>query len=674
MNHRSISEASNQSCSSNVSSVSDVSQLTSGVRCQRSCDPCPGSQPDNPEKIYVLRNNRSPDYTVSPCQKKKQCPRRGSNSTRECPSRSTNYSAERLSQESACGKKMKKNKSKPPRTTPDQKQYTERRAGGNCEICPLCNREEIRQPGQNMCPQCNDRIQTAVSNYYQCKCQPMEQQANACSLPSNQSGQPQFNQKPNVQCQQVNSSLSGHPNLNIIVLQDCQNRQELVDQLANAIHRDGGQVLNQQQSGYQQSVANNYQNNYQDNPGYMDYDYFDYNRGYEQPMGYDYRYDMGPGPAYCPAYDVDRYPIRTPCTSFECPMREGPPSRQDLYPRPCGNAWQDQDQGQDCPCTCTCNCEFCRKGFETKEKLALLLAQALEIFVQGYQQKTEKKKNQNQNQNQNKNKTVNQKDKRKSAGSTNVKPEKSRQTNTWRKASAKPPDKTNYLGNRAPTAQKHLPSQEPVQSQPEKQLTSPTNSQAGTEESKNTPLPSNSSTADSSQTNPNYPNYPPFFLPNCQEQRSLPDSSWRGRSRDSCSRFGGGDSRRRRRARRRCKYQNRHPSRQCNSGKQDVEDRRCQEECSCMDTDAGQRRLTSGGCKNSTVLLGLSPIAHYRPGMLKFPVNYLLAGTNCRRSLVRTAAGVTLHQKPYVRDLPSFPRKESSHLDCQANPPAKKWL
>nr|XP_017033097.1 uncharacterized protein LOC108082277 [Drosophila kikkawai] len=697
MNHRSISEASNQSCSSNQSSVSDVSQLTSGVRCQRSCDPCPGSQPDNPEKIYVLRNDRSPDYTVSPCQKKKPCPRRGSNTTRECPSRSTNYSAERLSQESACGKKMKKNKSKPPRTTPDQKQYTERRAGGNCEICPLCNREEIRQPGQNMCPQCNDRIQTAVSNYYQCKCQPMEQQANACSLPSNQSGQPQFNQKPNVQCQQVNSSLSGHPNLNIIVLQDCQNRQELVDQLANAIHRDGGQVLNQQQSGYQQSVANNYQNNYQDNPGYMDYDYFDYNRGYEQPMSYDYRYDMGPGPAYCPgpahcpgpgqclgpgpgpalysnSYDVDRYPIRTPCTSFECPMREGPPSRQDLYPRPCGNAWQDQDQGQDCPCTCTCNCEFCRKGFETKEKLALLLAQALEIFVQGYQQKTEKKKNQNQNQNQNKNKTVTQKDKRKSAGSTNVKPEKSKQTNTWRKASGKPPDKTNYLGNRAPTAQKHLPSQEPVQSQPEKLVTSPTNSQAGTEESKNTPLPSNSSTADSSQTNPNYLNYPAFFLPNCQEQRSLPDSSWRGRSRDSCSRFGGGDSRRRRRARRRCKYQNRHPSRQCNSGKQDVEDRRCQEECSSMDTDAGQRRLTSGGGKNSTVLLGLSPIAHYRPGMLKFPVNYLLAGTNCRRSLVRTAAGVTLHQKPYVRDLPSFPRKESSHLDCQANPPAKKWL
>lgn len=36
---------------------------------------------------------------------------------------------------------------------------------------------------------------------------------------------------------------------------------------------------------------------------------------------------------------------------------------------------------------CICNCPVCRKGFETKEKLAMLIAQALEIFITGYEAK-----------------------------------------------------------------------------------------------------------------------------------------------------------------------------------------------------------------------------------------------------------------------------------------------
>jgi len=179
--------------------------------------------------------------------------------------------------------------------------------GGNCPICQFCGQEEIRQPGQNMCAQCNEKIQAAVDNYHvQCQgqCQPIAGQP--CPYQQNQ---PQY--QPQLQPADQWQQLSGNPYengqqrqgeqpFNIIVLQDCNNHS-LIDQLTAAINRGGGQV--NIQTGAQQSENNNYSNNYysnnyQNNPlsGYIDYEYVDLNRkeyGYEAERDdrYDYGYD-----------------------------------------------------------------------------------------------------------------------------------------------------------------------------------------------------------------------------------------------------------------------------------------------------------------------------------------------------------------------------------------------
>ncbi|KAH8253343.1 hypothetical protein KR032_004983 [Drosophila birchii] len=739
MDHRLSSEAFNQNYSSQESCVSDVPPQAARVRRQRPSEPCPCSQPANPERIFVLRNcDLSPDYVLSPCQES-QCPRCGTNcsgpgscprcgtnctgpgsfpshstnstgscpshstnSSGSCPSHSTNSSAEYPGQEPLCGEKVKPKK--PPKPAPGEKQQAKRHTGGTNDICPLCGQVGDLKSDQHMCAQCNERIHTAVNNYLQCQYEAKEQAVNSY----NQTGQPANGQ--NGQWQETKFA-TGDPNFNVIVLQDCQTKQELFDQLSMAMNRNAGQnsnttnYQNSNTNNYQNSNTNNYQNNYPNNyknntaASYNDYDYVDYNRNYqEHPEPYDCRCDVNPcqvRPPCCYSeggYDDYRCSCRTPCSSsFDSAPREGQCFCQDESL----DDFLDQNSDPGCGCTCTCNCEYCRKGFESKEKLAMLIAQALEIFIQGYQER----RNSPPKPIKKKSKKKNHKE-RTSAGSSEAPPEvgpplwqakpprprrapESRSTDRSygpRKRSPRPPPQIHVLtAVHEPITQSKAEKQAPKMSN--SKVNAKSNSQVnlqrfGSKEkaSRETVVPSESTNAEGS---PGNCNSPIFFLPNSgDELRSAHDFGSAAWAR-SCAKCGGGDSRRRRRARRRNRYhQNRHHHPEWNqSQNREGEDRRWQKEL----CNAANQIKSSGGGKNTAVLLGLSPIAHYRPGMMKFPVNYLLAGTNYRRSLVRTAAGVTLHQKPYmdkdeVKDLPSFPcNKESSHLDCRM-PPTKKWL
>ncbi|XP_017868906.1 PREDICTED: uncharacterized protein DDB_G0283357 isoform X1 [Drosophila arizonae] len=64
-------------------------------------------------------------------------------------------------------------------------------------------------------------------------------------------------------------------------------------------------------------------------------------------------------------------------------------------------------------------------------------------------------------------------------------------------------------------------------------------------------------------------------------------------------------------------------------------------------TKCGKAAFTSGNSGQGQT--GLRPVAHYRPGVLQYPIGYLLAknGECVRRSLVRTAAGATLHERVF---------------------------
>ncbi|TDG48306.1 hypothetical protein AWZ03_005261 [Drosophila navojoa] len=71
-------------------------------------------------------------------------------------------------------------------------------------------------------------------------------------------------------------------------------------------------------------------------------------------------------------------------------------------------------------------------------------------------------------------------------------------------------------------------------------------------------------------------------------------------------------------------------------------------------TKCGKATCPSGNCGQGPtddvpIALGLRPVAHYRPGVLQYPIGYLLAknGECVRRSLVRTAAGATLHERVF---------------------------
>ncbi|KAH8348943.1 hypothetical protein KR084_012646 [Drosophila pseudotakahashii] len=703
---------------------------------------CPGSQ-NAPENMYVLKNcDRCQDYTVQPCNNGCKCPKRGTQCDGQCDISDREKSQVQSQQSFPEAVTPRTKMTQPSKTSLDPASY--RRMGGNCPICQLCGQAEIRHPDQSMCPNCNEKIQSAVDNYYvQCQGQCQQGTGQPCPYRQDQvQSKAQGQQPPPGHWQQLNGSpydaqqqqqQLGEQPFNIIVLQDCNNHA-LIDQLTTAINRGGGQMHTPIQNNTYRNSYSNQPHNYQNNPlsGYLDYEYLDLNRkgyGYEHEREdrYNDGYDMGlwPMDPYYgrDGYEDERYPHSSSCNSYDCP------AKNDLYPKE--DPWRsDQnyeenlspmDNGQS---NCS-NCNCC-KGGDIKDKLALLIAQALEIFISSNQCKQERDKDQDQNLKQGKVKQSEQLDKKqkKRGRRSRSSDRKTINAKVENLLGTSKSSKARLSALATPVSQKRPPndllgtaksSRAKLSAVPS--LFSKTNSLYSTN-SKVAKRSVNPISKDSSMFSSvdvanvgsrykevsNRNEKPPFFLPNCEEHRCKNDcqgicsrkphdcdKGCKSICRGPCSKSGGGDGRSRSKASgKKNRPQQRHARcQQCNQG----EGRQWQEvggttDCpdgtntgavsgalGCAGCGGGKDRNAGGG-KNT--LLGLSPIAHYRPGMLKFPVNYLLAGTNCRRSLVRTAAGVTLHQKPYVnmaeaKDLPEFPcRKKSSSTDCRT--PAKKWL
>jgi len=394
------------------------------------------------------------------------------------------------------------------------------------------------------------------------------------------------------------------------------------------------------------------------------------------------------------------------CNSYDCPAKNDQIPKQDSWD---SNQTYKESQaprnGQANNGACNCNCH----DFETKDKLASLIAKALEIFISSNQCKNDEVKDEEQNQKGGKVKNPEKKvkkPKKRGKRSKSVEPAVNSSTKSAANVKGESPFRT-AKSSKAKLSAISTPFSKvnSIDSTLLKVTKSPI--------SKNSSLygDSNADTVSAGSRNKDRNEKPPFFLPDCEEHRCKndckgicsrkPHDCGRGCKsvcQGPCSKSGGGDGQSRSRASKNKQQQQRHARcQQCNQG----EGRQWQEvggttDCpdgtnaggacappGCSGCGGGQDRSKGGGKDRNTAggkntLLGLSPIAHYRPGMLQFPVNYLLAGTNFRRSLVRTAAGVTLHQKPYVdmadaKDLPNFPcRKKGGSADYET--PAKKWL
>ncbi|XP_022222399.2 uncharacterized protein LOC111074071 [Drosophila obscura] len=612
-------------------------------------------------------------------------------------------------------------KSKSPPTECDMRQPS----GNNCE-CPRPSGLRPSQQSGQLAPQLAP--QQAPQQTIQVAPQQAPQQQAGQWVPIN-SGPSWSPQQPQQQAQQQVQQILADPNsaapLNIIVLQDCDNNA-LIDQLTTAISRSGGHgqepgqghaTLGPPPPGY--SNYNSYNNPLS---GYIDYEMVDFNRGsqqqYNRNMDYDDGYSM----------DMDGYMdgSRSSCDMGSCPAKAPAPgscackSRTctcQCCPNECKTGGGGGGNGENKCCNCDCNCPSCEcKSKQTecdatcgadcarkccKTDLSALLKQALEIFI-GLSEEPKKKKKHRPYSSYSKKKGPS------NADYIKIKRGKNRQRVASGSATMvqNQASKDDFALSRAtsefngPHTANHTALPTPAQS------TMPSPSQTHT----HTPRESLHELGRSRSSNylAHGSEAAPFFLPNCEKNRCKHDCVGRcskpphncskgckSHCKGPCHKRGGGDATSKRRERdaavknARCF--------QCNAGKVVDSGRKWQK----VDTDdiQNERPNTSkpnksaagcAGCMGGSArklggagnvrykigLLGLSPIAHYRPGMLQFPVNYLLTGADTRRSLVRTAAGVTLHQSPYV-DLTEGrkvqPPKKNRKRSKDRRRAAKKW-
>ncbi|EDW31811.1 GL11320 [Drosophila persimilis] len=549
-------------------------------------------------------------------------------------------------------------------------------------------------------------------------------------------GQPWSPQQPQPQQQQPIQQLLGDPNggqpLNIIVLQDCDNNA-LIDQLTTAISRSGGQghANLQPPPNEQDAVQPGYSNYSYNNPlsGYIDYEVVDFNRGsqmqYSRNMDYDDGYDND---GYMDRYQQSRSscditscvaknpPTTCACNSGSCTCKS--------CPKECKS---DGEKTENKSCSCACNCTACEckvqetecdptcggkcaSKCEKKCDLCELLAKALEIFITLSEPKKKKKPH----------RPYSIYSKKKGASNADyIKLRKNK--NRKRVASGSSTQVVNELlkddygmgNNKTRSSMRstfHSVRPTPLHSGMPSPLPSHMNTPV---ESTHELLHQKSLYRHHHEKDHEY-DTDHFFLPNCEKNRckhdclgkcSQPPHSCRkgckSHCRAHCHKQGGGDAAHKKSDLQGGSRQSR--CFQCNEGKS-LYSGRAWQEVDMNDTDFSRprngenkpkkngagcggcaggspaivRRSSAGGVRHKNGLLGLSPIAHYRPGMLKFPVNYLLTGSDTRRSLVRTAAGVTLHQTPYVdlteatkKQLPS--RRKHRKRSRSSRPAAKKW-
>ncbi|XP_034654801.1 uncharacterized protein LOC117892578 isoform X1 [Drosophila subobscura] len=525
--------------------------------------------------------------------------------------------------------------------------------------------------------------------------------------------QPWAPQQPQ-QVQQILADPSGAAPLNIIVLQDCDNNA-LIDQLTTAISRSGGQGQPPPPLGM--DVPHGYSNYKYNNPlsySYTDYEMADYNRAasqqqqYSRHMDYDDGYNMEMD-GYMDTYQQSR----SSCDMASCPVQKPPAACACAKTRSCtckscqseGKPSSSENRSCNCDCKCpTCECktqpEDCEPSCEgdcarkcCKTELSALLTKALEIFIGLSEQPKKRRSKHRPYSSYSKKKGVSNADYLRLKRSKSRKRVASGSTLLAMSEAHKEEFPLEFSSMHTAT---HTPTQSGVATP---QHTHPhTPRESHHELGKRDYLPHGSDAA-------------PFFLPNCEKNRCKHDCQGRcskpphncgkgckGHCKGPCHKRGGGDAASRRQER---SVASRHARCfQCNAGKAldagrtwqpvdtaDLPNERASKlskaggGCAGCAGGSGRRSGGDGHVRRKNGLLGLSPIAHYRPGMLQFPVNYLLTGANTRRSLVRTAAGVTLHQSPHVNlaehtqmQPPRRNRKRSKWQTVPSRPPGKYAL
>ncbi|XP_068144918.1 uncharacterized protein [Drosophila tropicalis] len=696
---------------------------------------CPNSNVprESGENIYVLRNcNECHDYTVRPC-KKCNCP------LRRRPVANPQPQSQNEAHSSKDSRLTEPSTSKPQ----ESQKINRRRSGGTCNdrVCQLCgqyNVAEATPPGgyEGMCIQCNSKIQSAMNTYY------AQQAQGQPPWPNYQPAQPYVYQQAPIPNQWPNQvPITADPTkeapFNIIVLQDCNNNNALIDQLTNAISRIGtnpssqGPRLSNTFNGYNGGLFDYHYLNFHEQPPHHPPQDMYTRRSFQYDDNYnDFQYAQDP--IYQRPYN--EYPNKNP----NLPKLESNDNEFQNYAPPKDGTQQETCNLSSCPDTtnepsdsngCSCDCGYCRKGFETKEKLAELIAQALEIFIMGTKAKSKpdnekivhKKEAKHKIKHKNKLKSVPIERSRSlsrekllsvssklesiNSGGGSLKENLSKNPSkvfesvkSFKMRSAKEKKSKHYSkkshdkvihrggGGGGPVNDKH----DFLQRSHRDHLASNTESKT-------------------------------FFLPNCAKNQCKSgcggrcakpphncNSGCKGCCRAACAKSntgtggvgganggggadGDGDSRTR-------PINSRHARCfQCNSGKPGHRQWHEYDADSCPMRQkdgggggggGGKGRCCGGagytgrrlGGKSPAIcaVTGLSRIAHYRPGMLNFPVNYIIDGIHSKRSsLVRTAAGVTLQQGPFLMTAthaPHLPRIPMHPNANETKKQRKKWL
>ncbi|XP_023031673.1 uncharacterized protein LOC6638240 isoform X2 [Drosophila willistoni] len=713
------------------------------------CKPrgCPNSNVprESGENIYVLRNcNECHDYTVRPCRK---C---------NCPLRRRSAENPQLQSQNEAHLSEDSRLTEPSTSKPKEiHKINRRRSGGTChdQVCQLCGQHNVAEatpPGgyEGMCIQCNSKIQNAMNTFYA----QQAHQAGQPPWPNYQPAQPYVYQQapmPNQWPNQVPSTAdpTKEAPFNIIVLQDCHNNNALIDQLTNAISRIG---TNPSSQGPRLS------NNIYGHGGLIDYQYINYNEP-PPPHPHDmytrrsYQYDNYNDFQYAQNPTYQRPYPENPNGNHNQPKLE---NNDDEYQKDAplkGESQQETCNLNSCPLKtnepndsngCSCDCNYCRKGFETKERLAELIAQALEIFIMGTNAKSKPDHEKDAHKKEAKPKT---KPAKAVARISKTKPKavpialsrSSSRENSIRSISREGSRISTKLAsaNSGASIRESLPrksskmfeSVKSFQKKPTKERRSKRNRKhsqgrvkyRGGGGSANDPQDFlRRSNRDLLAGNTGSKT---FFLPNCAKNQCKSgcggrcakpphncNSGCKGCCRASCAKSnmgsggvggaggasgggadGDGDNRTR-------PISSRHARCfQCNSGKPGHRQWHEYDADSCpmrqKDGGAGgggkgrccggagyMGRRVGGKSPSICAVTGLSRIAHYRPGMLNFPVNYIIDGIHSKRSsLVRTAAGVTLQQGPFLMTAthaPHLPRIPMHPNVNETKKQRRKWL
>ncbi|XP_034109283.1 uncharacterized protein LOC117571313 [Drosophila albomicans] len=575
-------------------------------------------------------------------------------------------------------------------TNPELLQYL----SGCCKLCAVCGQQRVSvTTGNNgICAACNARIQGALAAFKQQQSAPTIRLKGACDrcpppctcgMRAPPEGFPGAAEKPlyNDGGQEHDTSAAPaaaqpHP-FNIIVLQDCNNHN-LIDQLTAALTVSCQQqnpvvqhphpynsIWQQPSPPYADPQYSNYapdpQNTYSNNPSY--------NHSPNGPFMYVANNSIGGSPqlnhsppngnisnglppqhCQCDPGSTNGQPQHCFCGASSnggeqsfvyCPNING---QHDEHNRNLSTesstasaktAGGEQLNNGGHP-TCTCKCEACRIGYEERMKLPQLVAQALEIFVRNHKIEENDKKPLDtkasitsiNGDNGKKPFENNEKSKGKHKGkfgdkkNMNAKPKEKFADNSKNRSGEKSKDRTVDKSKAFGKTNDRSAVKETFVDKSKQKFT-----KQSAEKSGNPPKAGKGKSKKNKGKQNEHKTESLFYLPQsnncCGKPYCLP----------CCLPAGSGSC-----CQRRCNGGNvavgadgDHPNR-VNCA------RNCGRCISCPNCPGYSRPAPARDI--------IHPVAHFRPGQLQYPASFMLQrnGDFVRRSLVRTAAGVTVHE------------------------------